>query len=102
MHRWARAFPSALVLLALTASAAVAAGPPFPDPVDGRAVYDDPDLLADATETRLEEIIDRVESETGAELVVYLQVDPGISEDENLANARSLMDQVGRRTRRVR
>ena len=95
MHRWARAFPSALVLLALMASAAVAAGPPFPDPVDGRAVYDDADLLADATETRLEEIIDRVESDTGAELVVYLQVDPGISEDENLENARSLMDQWG-------
>lgn len=86
------------MLLALLASAALAAGPPFPDPVDGRAVYDDADLLTDASEARLEEIIDRVEADTGAELVVYLQVDPGISEDENLENARALMDewQIGR------
>ena len=31
----------------------------------------------------------------GAEIVVYTQVDPGISEDENLAKAAALMDQWG-------
>ena len=36
-----------------------------------------------------------MEASTGAEIYVYTQVDPGISEDENLANAAALMDQWG-------
>jgi uncharacterized membrane protein YgcG len=95
MHRWARALPSALVLLPLTAAAALAAGPPFPDPVDDQAVYDTADVLSDGAEAQLEATIDRVEADTGAELVVYTQVDPGISEDENLANAKALIDEWG-------
>ncbi len=95
MHRWARALPSALALLALTAVAAGAAGPPFPDPVDDQAVYDTAGILSDAAEAQLEATIDRVEAETGAELVVYTQIDPGISEDQNLANAKALIDQWG-------
>jgi uncharacterized membrane protein YgcG len=95
MHRWARAFPSALALLPLTAAAALAAGPPFPDPVEDQAVYDTADILSGGAETQLEETIDRVEADTGAELVVYTQVDPGISEDENLANAKALIDEWG-------
>ena len=95
MHRWARALPGALVLLASLAAVTAAAGPPFPDPVDGRAVYDTADILGPSTEADLEATIDRVESETGAELVVYTQLDPGISEDENLANAKALIDQWG-------
>ena len=98
MHRWARALPSALALLALTAAAALAGGPPFPEPVDDRAVYDTADILRSETESALEVTIDAIETRTGAELVVYTQLDPGISEDENLANARALMDQwrIGR------
>ena len=95
MHRWARALPSALALLPLTAAAALAAGPPFPDPVDDQAVYDTADILSDGAEAQLEETIDRVEVDTGAEMVVYTQVDPGISEDENLANAKALIDEWG-------
>lgn len=95
MNRWARALPSALALFALSAAASAAAGPPFPDPVIDQAVYDMADILSAETETALETIIDAVEADVGAELVVYTQVDPGISEDENLGNARALMDEWG-------
>ena len=95
MIRWARALPSALVLLALTAAAAVAAGPPFPDPETDRAVYDEAGVLRPEVIAELESRIDAVEASTGAEIYVYTQVDPGISEDENLANAAALMDQWG-------
>ncbi|MDQ2689552.1 MAG: TPM domain-containing protein, partial [Chloroflexota bacterium] len=95
MHRWARALPSALVLLALAAPAALAAGPPFPDPVPDQAVYDEADILEPATEAELERIIDAIEARSGAEVVVYAQDAPDISEQQNLENARALVDQWG-------
>ena len=95
MNRWARALPSALALLVLTAVAALAAGPPFPEPVDDRAVYDEAGVLRPEVVAELEQRIDAVEASTGAEIVVYTQVDPGISEDQNLDKAAALMDQWG-------
>lgn len=95
MHRWARALPSALVLLALLAGASLAAGPPFPEPETGRAVYDEAGVLRGEVVAEVESRIDAIEAAVGAEIVVYTQVDPGISEDENLANARALIDQWG-------
>ena len=95
MHRWARALPGALALLALTATAALSAGPPFPDPVNDQAVYDEAGVLSPETEQQLESTIDGIEARSGAEVVVYTQLDPGISEDENLDNARALIDQWG-------
>ena len=95
MNRWARALPGALALLFLTAAAALAAGPPFPDPVDDRAVYDEAGVLRPEVVGELEQRIDAVEASTGAEIVVYTQVDPGITEGENLDKAAALMDQWG-------
>jgi uncharacterized membrane protein YgcG len=95
MHRWARALPSALALLALAAGIAVAAGPPFAEPVPDQAVYDTAGILEPSTEAELERLIDAAEARTGAELVVYTQDDPDIGEDENLDNARALIDQWG-------
>jgi len=95
MHRWARALPSALALLALTTTVALSAGPPFPDPVDDQAVYDTAGVLGTDTEQRLESTIDAIEARSGAEVVVYTQLDPGISEDDNLNNAKALIDQWG-------
>ncbi|HEX5039309.1 MAG TPA: TPM domain-containing protein [Candidatus Limnocylindria bacterium] len=95
MHRWARALPSALALLALTPLLALAAGPPFPDPVDNQAVYDTAGILSPEAVQQLETTIDAIEARSGAEVVVYTQVDPFSSEDENLANARALVDQWG-------
>ena len=100
MHRWARALPSALalLLLLLAATAAMAAGPPFPDPVNDQAVYDTAGTLSAEAEIQLEELIDEIEVRTGAEIVVYTQLDSDISEDDNLGKAKALIDQwrIGR------
>lgn len=95
MNRWARALPGALLLLALAATVTLAAGPPFPDPVNGQAVYDTADMLSPETEAVLEDRIDAIEADTGAEIVAYTQHDTDISEDENLAKAGALIDQWG-------
>jgi uncharacterized membrane protein YgcG len=95
MHRWARALPSALALLALTPLLALAAGPPFPDPVDDQAVYDEAGMLGPASVEEIERLIDAMEAQVGAEMVVYTQHSPDISEDQNLENARALVDQWG-------
>jgi uncharacterized membrane protein YgcG len=95
MHRWARALPSALALLIGSTAAVLAAGPPFPDPVAERAVYDEAGVLRPEVVAELEQRIDAVEAATGAEIVVYTQLDPGISEDQNLAKAAALIDQWG-------
>lgn len=81
-------------MLALAAVAG-AAGPPFPDPVNDVAVYDTAEALDPATEQAVEQRIDAIESLTGAEVVVYTQVKPFISEEQNLDDARALIDQWG-------
>ena len=92
-----RRLPALLALGAtlLLAAVAAAAGPPFPDPIDTVAVYDTADALRPATEAAVEQRIDDIEVRTGAEVVVYTQVKPFIGEDENLADARALIDQWG-------
>lgn len=95
MHRWARALAGTLALLAGSAAVAMAAGPPFPDAVEEQAVYDTADMFTAGAEAELERRIDAIEAETGAEIVVYTQHDPDISEDENLDKAGMLIDQWG-------
>ncbi len=95
MIRWARALPGALALLALGGGAAIAAGPPFPDPVVDQAVYDTADVLSPEAEQVLEGIIDGIEARSGAEAVVYTQLVPGIGEQANLSNALVLMNDWG-------
>jgi uncharacterized membrane protein YgcG len=82
--------------LLLPATGVFAAGPPYPDPVDGTAVYDTAGVLRDETVSRLEQVIDGIEARTGAEVVVYTQlVPPGVTTDEAERDARALMDQWG-------
>jgi uncharacterized membrane protein YgcG len=95
MHRWARALLGALALLALTPLLALAAGPPFPDPVEDQAVYDTAGMLSPAAIEQIEALIDDMEAEVGAEMVVYTQDVSDISEDQNFENARALVDQWG-------
>jgi uncharacterized membrane protein YgcG len=95
MHRWARALPGALALLALTPLLALAAGPPFPDPVEDQAVYDNAGMLDADAIAEIEALIDAMEAEVGAEMVVYTEHNPDISEDRNLENARALVNQWG-------
>lgn len=95
MHRCLRVLAAALVLLATSATGVVAAGPPFPDPAVDQAVYDTADILTAETEQELERIIDAAEARSGVEMVVYTQVAPGITEEQNFDNARALIDQWG-------
>src|SRR5689334_2617210 len=48
-------------------------GPPFPEPVDNQAVYDFAGVLSPTTEQQAELVIDAIESQTKAEVVVYTQ-----------------------------
>jgi hypothetical protein len=74
-------------------------GPPFPDPVADRAVYDTAGLFGARTIADAEATIDRIEERTGAEVVVYTQVKPGATTESTEADAMALIDQwgVGRR-----
>lgn len=83
--------------LALVAPAGIAAaGPPFPDPVPGQAVYDTAGILSPAAIAQAEATIDTIEERTGAEIVVYSQlVDYGVSTSETEARAIALIDQWG-------
>ncbi len=49
------------------------AGPPFPEPVDGQAVYDYAGVFDASTIVQAEQIIDAIEAQTKAEVVVYTQ-----------------------------
>src|SRR4029078_6134198 len=86
--------------LALPAVAAEP-GPPFPDPVDGQALYDTAGLFSQETRDQAELIIDAIESQSKAEVVVYTQAlgRDDITTEEAESHARALMDQwgVGRR-----
>ena len=100
-----RPVPAPLALLTAVALAiglalpltAAAAGPPFPDPVDGQAVYDTAELFSADARQKAELIIDAIEAQTKAEVVVYTQ-DLGrddITTEEAEFHARALMDQWG-------
>jgi uncharacterized membrane protein YgcG len=84
-----------IALVALV-PAVIAAGPPFPEPVDNQAVYDTAGAFTPGTIEAVEAQIDTIEARTGAEIVVYTQLVPdGVTEDEAEAHAQALMDQWG-------
>jgi hypothetical protein len=98
-----RLIPVLAVLLAVAtwlapappARADTPAGPPYPDPVVTRAVYDTAGLFDAQTIAEAEAIIDRVEERTGAEVVVYTQVKPGATTESTEADAIELINQWG-------
>jgi uncharacterized membrane protein YgcG len=67
----------------------------FPSSVAGRAVYDPAGAIDAQDETALESQIDAIRARSGAELAIYVQVDPSATQDSNLAAARALLDQWG-------
>ncbi|MGI8703703.1 MAG: TPM domain-containing protein [Candidatus Limnocylindrales bacterium] len=92
----ARSIGIALLLVASLAAVAVAAGPPYPDPIEGQAVYDEAGVLSAETEARVEATIDAIEQRTGAEVVVYTQIKPeSDSPEEAEQDAIALIDQWG-------
>ena len=107
MHRSRRALAlvaAVLWIVALAAGPVVAAspsppaaGPPFPEPIDGQAVYDYADVLTPTTESQAESIIDAIEAQTKSEVVVYTQAlgRDDITTEEAEAHAAALMDEWG-------
>jgi uncharacterized membrane protein YgcG len=107
MHRSRRALAlvaAVLWIVALAAGPAMAAspsppaaGPPFPEPIDGQAVYDYADVLSPTTESQAESIIDAIEAQTKSEVVVYTQAlgRDDITTEEAEAHAAALMDEWG-------
>ena len=99
--------PISAALMAMLAAALVAglalpglvaaAGPPFPEPVDGQAVYDTSELFSQEARVQAESIIDAIEAQTKAEVVVYTQSlgRDDITTEEAETHARCLMDQWG-------
>ncbi len=86
-----------VIFLAVFAVAWFAPGDPaaFPGPVDGQADYDPAGVLSTEVERALETRIDAIEARSGVEIAVYAQVDPGATEESNLAAAGDLMEQWG-------
>jgi uncharacterized membrane protein YgcG len=74
-------------------------GATFEPPTLNAAVYDPAGALTPEVEGALEARIDAIETASGAELVVFVRVDPYITDESNLADARRLMDEwgIGRR-----
>jgi len=85
------------IFMAVFAIGFFAPGEPatFPAPVDGQAVYDPAGVLSGEVERALETRIDAIEARSGAEIAVYAHVDPGATEESNLAAAGDLMEQWG-------
>lgn len=85
-----------LALLLFAPGAIRAAGPPFPDPIEGQAVYDEAGILSAGVIADAEAVIDAIEARTAAEVVVYTQlVDYGVTTDETVTHAAALIDQWG-------
>jgi uncharacterized membrane protein YgcG len=104
MRRWlARAgAPTLLIVIAAVAiglanaiNSGAASATSFRQPVAGQAVYDTAGALQPEIEAALEDEIDAIEQRSGAEIVVYVRVDPAATDDSNLADARGLIDQWG-------
>jgi len=86
----------AVLVLPMVALAALASGPPYPDPVNGQRVYDTAGIFDPATIAAAEAAIAGIQSRTQAQVVVYTEkVDYGQSSDEAESNAQALMDQWG-------
>lgn len=79
----------------VSAGAALAAGPPFPEPVPGVVVYDEAGIFSDAVEAEATHLIEAIEARTGAEIVVYTQTKPGADADVAAADGQALGNQWG-------
>ena len=73
-----------------------AAGPPYPQPVEGQRVYDTVGIWSASAEAEADRIIRAIEDRTAAQIVAYSQtVGFGISGEEAEAHAAALGNQWG-------
>jgi uncharacterized membrane protein YgcG len=93
--------PGALVLFATLAwlaalllpGAALAAGPPFPDPLPEQRVYDEAGVLQPSTRSHAEQITHATAVAGGLEVVVYVQQHDGDVDIDTEAAADALLEQ---------
>jgi hypothetical protein len=100
MARWIAPIAAAVVLLVVFVGPQVeslftSGAASFPPPVDDQAIYDPAGAISPAIEEVLESQIDQIEARSGAELVVYVRIEPAATDDSNLADARRLIDEWG-------
>ncbi|MEP7040712.1 MAG: TPM domain-containing protein [Chloroflexota bacterium] len=67
----------------------------FPNPVNDQAVYDLAGALEPGIEAALEDRIDAIEARSGAEIAIYVQLDPSATPESNQAAAQALLEQWG-------
>ncbi len=72
-----------------------AAGPPYPPPVTRQRVYDYAGVFSADTKTKLQQAADGIEERSGAQVVVYTQIKPGVDSSDAEQDAQRLMDQWG-------
>jgi len=103
-RRWLAGFAALAWLVAASAGSVIAAdptappaGPPYPEPVDGQAVYDFAGVFDPSTVEYAEQIVDAIEAQTRAEIVVYTQAlgRDDITTEEAEQHAAALMDEWG-------
>jgi uncharacterized membrane protein YgcG len=103
-HRALFAAATLLWILAATVGGTAAAepsappaGPPYPEPVDGQAVYDHAGIFTAVTIKRAEQIVDAIEAQTRAEVVVYTQVVEGdeLTAEQTAGRAAALLVEWG-------
>jgi uncharacterized membrane protein YgcG len=89
--------PVATSVVASPGSTSPMPGPPFPEPIDGQAVYDYAGVFKPETIREAELVVDAIEAQTKAEIVVYTQAlgRDDITTDEAQTHARALMDEWG-------
>jgi uncharacterized membrane protein YgcG len=73
------------------------AGPPYPEPVDGQAIYDYAGIFTAEAVQQAEQIVDAIEVQTRAEVIVYTQVvgRDDITAEGTAQHAAALMDEWG-------
>lgn len=84
------------LLVTIIPATALAAGPPYPEPVTGQRVYDTAGILSEGTIAEAERISRAIEDRTGAQVAVYTQLKPeSDTPDAARRDAIALMNQWG-------
>ena len=92
----ASAAATLVFVLALGVGSAVAAGPPYPEPVTGQRVYDTAGIFKSADISAAQTTIAAIEQRTGVQIVIYTQIKPESDTPELAAqDAHALGNQWG-------
>ncbi len=88
---------TAVVLPTILAASALAAGPPFPEPIVDQHVYDTAGVLSDVTRSNTESMATGLANGSGANVIVYTQERDAseVTKEQATADAKDLVTQWG-------